>query len=113
MLLRASLPSGILIHYGEIDQELKVRIFPVHLHQILLNLIVNAQDAIGSHGVIGISLSKQFYDTTLCNSCKTAITGDFVALTISDDGEGIAEDILSKMFDPFLCQYWVCKISFV
>jgi signal transduction histidine kinase len=101
MLLRASLPSGIFIHYGEIDKDLKVRILPVHLHQILLNLIVNAQDAIGSHGVIGISLSKQHYDATLCNSCKTAITGDFVEMKISDDGEGIAGHVLSKMFDPF------------
>jgi signal transduction histidine kinase len=56
------------------------------LNQVWTNLIVNAADAIGESGHIGI---------------RTAHEGAWVVVTIADDGPGIPEEIREKVFDPF------------
>jgi PAS domain S-box-containing protein len=64
----------------------------------LVNLALNSRDAMPQGGVITISAAnvQLTADTTTAN-----LAGDFVALTISDTGRGIAPDILPKVFDPF------------
>jgi len=68
------------------------------LELALLNLVLNARDAIADQGAIALStrnLVLQGHET------PEKLTGDFVAISVSDTGQGIAPDILAKVFDPF------------
>ncbi|MEI6147327.1 MAG: ATP-binding protein, partial [Methylococcales bacterium] len=70
--------------------------------QILTNLLVNARDAMQNQtGVISISLKKIMSDEATCTSCAKAIKGDFIALSISDNGSGLTPSVIKHIFDPF------------
>ena len=108
-MLRSSTPSTIELNFNIENDNLRARILPVNLHQILLNLIVNARDAVGEYGRIDVTLSQQHYEHKLCNACMMPITGDFAQITVHDNGSSIPESILNKVFDPFFTTKGVGK----
>jgi signal transduction histidine kinase/CheY-like chemotaxis protein len=99
-LLRASIPSSIEVDYRLEDDTLKTRAQPVQLHQILLNLAINARDAIGEYGRIDITAGKRVV-TGICDSCHASFRGEYVVLSVQDTGKGIPAHIRPRMFDPF------------
>jgi PAS domain S-box-containing protein len=99
-LLRASIPSTINLNYRIEDEDLRVRIKPVQLHQILMNLVINARDAMGEYGDIDITLARYMHKG-ICDSCHQNFDGEYAALTVHDNGENIPDYILRKIFDPF------------
>ena len=73
----------------------------VLIEQVLLNLCINARDAINGSGTIEIG-------TQLCNnldincvSCREKLTGNFVEISVKDSGEGIDTALITRIFDPF------------
>ena len=100
-LLRSSIPSTIELKYETAADNLRAGIQPVHLHQIVLNLCINARDAIGEYGKIDISLAAKQSEKTLCSSCNTTFTGDYAVITVADSGSGIPLHIRDKIFTPF------------
>lgn len=100
-MLRSTTPSTIELNYSIENNELKARIVPVNLHQIMLNLVVNARDAVGEYGRIDVTLTQQHYENKICSACKMPILGDFAQIKVQDNGSGIPEQVLSKVFDPF------------
>jgi len=99
-LLRSSIPSGIGLDC-HLNEDIAARILPVHLHQIILNLSINARDALGDQGSIDISVDQLQGVNLLCTSCSTVFSGDYARIMVKDNGNGIAEDLLNKIFDPF------------
>lgn len=99
-LLRASIPSTIEISYAGEDENLRALIQPVQLHQILMNLAINARDAIGEYGRIEIRLDRRSL-CGICDSCHEPFSGDYVEIAVSDTGMGIPAHQLPKIFDPF------------
>lgn len=71
------------------------------LDQVLLNLVVNARDAMPEGGQISISLDRMRIDAGSANKQQGARTGDYIRLQVSDTGEGIPKAILDKIFEPF------------
>lgn len=108
-MLRSSIPSTVSLNYQIEAEDLKVRIQPVHLHQIILNLGVNARDAMGEYGKIDVTLSRYHGDDQLCSACKNHFSGDFAQITIADSGSGIPESVLDKIFEPFFTTKGVGK----
>lgn len=108
-LLRSSIPRTVELNYRIEAENLKARIQPVHLHQIILNLGINARDAMGEYGQIVITLSRNHSDNQLCSSCNMTYTGDYARLTVQDSGSGIPGHILSKVFEPFFTTKGVGK----
>lgn len=108
-LLRSSIPSSIELNYQIESDELKACIHPVQLHQIILNLGVNARDAIGEYGKIDITLSRQQVDSSICASCQHPYTGEFAKISVSDTGSGIEAHILHNIFNPFFTTKGVGK----
>ncbi len=100
-LLSSTMPSSIKLNFHLPEQELLAAIQPVHLHQIVLNLGVNARDAVGEYGNIDFSLSQHSFDHALCAACNTHFSGQFVDITVKDSGNGIPPEILQNIFDPF------------
>jgi signal transduction histidine kinase len=79
-----------------------VQIDEVDLHQILTNLAVNARDAMKERGgIIKISLNKVVNLKSQCVACAETLEGDFIELSLSDNGTGIEPQTISRMFDPF------------
>jgi len=100
-LLRSSIPATISLNYEIRQENLRVRIQPVHLHQVMMNLGINARDAIGEYGAINFSVGLLAPDHQICSSCNTEIKGRFVDIAVKDSGTGIPEDLLHSIFDPF------------
>ncbi|MDR3405033.1 MAG: PAS domain S-box protein [Chthoniobacter sp.] len=74
---------------------------PTQLHQVLLNLCVNARDAMPSGGRLTLSAENLAIDTQYSGLNSEAQPGPYVLLQIEDSGAGIAPEILDKIFDPF------------
>ncbi|MCS7210050.1 MAG: PAS domain S-box protein [Chloroherpetonaceae bacterium] len=74
---------------------------PTQLHQVLLNLCVNARDAMPNGGRLTIRAENVVLDAAKAAAFVDAEEGEYVCLTVSDTGTGIAPDILDKIFEPF------------
>lgn len=71
------------------------------LHQILLNLCVNARDAMPHGGTLSVQAKAVEIDAIYARSVSDAKPGRYVSLRVSDTGEGISPDVLDRIFDPF------------
>jgi signal transduction histidine kinase/CheY-like chemotaxis protein len=75
---------------------------PVQMEQIILNLAVNARDAMPDGGKLTIKTSGAFLDESYLTLGKLSLCqGDYVLLTIVDTGIGMDEEIKNKIFEPF------------
>ncbi len=74
---------------------------PTQLEQILINLIVNSRDAVGSNGQISISTRNRVIVTEGEYSTDSETYADFVELSVRDNGHGMTDEVRSKMFDPY------------
>ncbi|HEY3489268.1 MAG TPA: ATP-binding protein [Candidatus Deferrimicrobiaceae bacterium] len=79
----------------------KVKIDPSQVDQILTNLATNARDAITGAGRVTIETANATLDAAYCSGHPGFVPGDYVLLSVSDDGHGIARDKLQSIFDPF------------
>jgi PAS domain S-box-containing protein len=71
------------------------------LHQVLLNLCVNARDAMPEGGVLTIALANVQVDEAMVRNTPGAKLGPYVLARVSDSGTGIPPDVIDKIFDPF------------
>ena len=73
---------------------------PVHIKKIVMNLVANATEAIEGSGTVTISTTSQYLDEPL-KGYEDVHIGEYVVLTISDDGSGISPGDLERIFEPF------------
>ena len=78
-----------------------VRIDPTQIDQILVNLCVNARDAMGESGKLTIETGNAYFDDEYCEENTGYMPGDYVRLAVSDNGRGMDADTLSHLFEPF------------
>ena len=71
------------------------------LEQVILNLAVNARDAMSTGGRLTVAIADMQLDEEQARGYLDARPGKYVVLEMVDDGEGIAEDVLPHIFDPF------------
>jgi CheY-like chemotaxis protein len=74
---------------------------PSQIDQILANLCVNARDAIKDTGKITIETKAHVFDNMVVTDPPETISGNYVCLTVSDDGSGMIRDVLTHLFEPF------------
>jgi PAS domain S-box-containing protein len=74
---------------------------PTHLHQVLMNLCVNARDAMPNGGVLTLSIEPYFVDEVFAQTNFEAQVGEYVLITIADTGTGIPPEVRDRIFDPF------------
>ena len=74
---------------------------PTQMHQVLMNLCVNARDAMPTGGKISIEAMNKEITDGAGRLDRVAAPGRYVVIAVADTGTGIAPDILSKIFDPF------------
>jgi PAS domain S-box-containing protein len=71
------------------------------LHQVFMNLAVNARDAMPNGGVLRITAENVFLDDAFARMNLEAHPGSYIVVTVSDTGTGIPPELLERIFDPF------------
>lgn len=100
-LLERLIPKMITIEQ-DLDPELSaVRADPAQLEQIIMNLAVNARDAMSHGGRFALRTRNVLVDDEYCRSHVGTIPGRYVCLGVSDTGHGMDQDVLERIFDPF------------
>jgi signal transduction histidine kinase/ABC-type amino acid transport substrate-binding protein/CheY-like chemotaxis protein len=74
---------------------------PTQIDQILVNLCVNARDSIGDTGTIVIETNVVVLDTTYCDEYADLVPGEYVLLSVSDNGCGMDPETIAHLFEPF------------
>lgn len=74
---------------------------PTQLHQVLVNLAVNARDAMPNGGILSLSAENILLDETFARMNLEAHVGSYVVITVADTGTGIPAELLERIFDPF------------
>ena len=78
-----------------------VRMDPSQIDQILANLCVNARDAVDGAGAIAIETTGESFTPEHCAANPAHLPGDYIRLSVSDNGCGMDKEVLGKLFEPF------------
>lgn len=100
-MLKATFPASINIK-TEIEKNIPyVKANSSLISQVLMNLCINAKDGMDKEGELLITLKVEHFKDRVCHSCLELYSGDYVVINIEDNGQGIAENILDRIFEPF------------
>jgi len=99
-MLRPLLPASITITSELPDDIPLVAIAASQVQQLVMNLCINARDAIVGTGSLHVSL-RFLSRAGKCAACGMHFDGQFVSLMVEDSGHGISHEILDRIFDPF------------
>jgi PAS domain S-box-containing protein len=100
-LLRSSLASSMEFAL-QLDAGVPlVLLDPVQAEQVLLNLCINARDAMGGRGLVRVAVRRASLHDAACASCRARVSGEFVELSVRDAGPGVPATVLERMFEPF------------
>jgi PAS domain S-box-containing protein len=99
--LRAVLPSSVEVESSLSMDKLSALFDPDQLDQVILNLALNAVDAMDSQGVLHISTDVGQMRECFCDACHLGFSGSYAMIRITDTGNGISDDVRRRMFEPF------------
>jgi two-component system, cell cycle sensor histidine kinase and response regulator CckA len=100
-ILRDTLPKSISIRF-DVPSDLRVvSADATQVHQVLMNLCVNARDAMAQGGELFIRAENVTLDDSYARMHLEAKPGRYVQVTVSDTGVGIPAEVVSRIFEPF------------
>ena len=100
-ILRETLPKSIEINFNIADDLWIISADATQIHQVLMNLSVNARDAMPEGGSITIKAENTYVDENYARMQLEAKAGRFVLIAVSDTGPGMSPEIQSRIFEPF------------
>ena len=100
-IIKDTFPKNIHLQFSVSADVWSVVGDPTQVHQILLNLSVNARDAMPDGGNLTISAENCVLDEKDVGANLNAKAGRYVRISVIDSGKGIAPELLGKIFDPF------------
>jgi len=100
-LLQRTIPKMIDIELHLADGLMTIDADPGQIGQMLMNLGINARDAMDSGGQLTIETENVALDETYCKTHLGAAPGSYVRLTISDTGTGMDKETIKHIFEPF------------
>ena len=100
-LARDTFPQNIAVSAHIAEDLWPVRGNATQLHQVLLNLCVNARDAMAMGGSLSVAADNVALDDVAARAIPDGRPGDFVVLMVSDTGSGMPPEVKAKIFEPF------------
>jgi len=89
--IRTDIPKDLWTISGDATQ----------LHQVVMNLCLNARYAMSNSGILSISAENLFIDENYSRMNSEAKIGPYIVITVSDTGIGIPSEVMDRMFEPF------------
>lgn len=99
--LRRSLGETITLQIIGADGLWQAQADPTQLEAAILNLAVNARDAMPGGGKLTVTTENAFLDEKYCQQYDELVAGPYVGIAVSDTGTGMSQDIMERVFEPF------------
>ncbi len=101
-MLRATIPTSVEFRESITRESLIVEINPTHLHQVIVNLVTNAWQAMVERGgVLEISVAPVSIDSERGNGSSDIPPGNYCQIAVKDTGQGISKEDQKKIFEPY------------
>ena len=100
-LLQRTLPETIFITFTNKSASVMALVDPTRIQQVMMNLSLNARDAIEGDGKLQISLEDQQFDTENELTLPDMTPGRWLKLEVTDNGHGMLPEITARIFEPF------------
>lgn len=100
-MIRRLIGADITVRWHPGEELWNLKADPSQIDQILINVCLNAREAIEGCGTVEIATSNVVLTNETCRQYTDGYAGEFVKLVVTDDGCGMDRETLSKAFDPF------------
>jgi signal transduction histidine kinase len=100
-MLRHTLREAIELDVSRSGESLDALVDPAELESALLNLCINAQDAMPDGGKLLIETGYAFLDSNYAAQNADVRPGQYILVSVSDTGTGISPEIMDRVFEPF------------
>jgi PAS domain S-box-containing protein len=100
-LLRDLLREDVQLKLNLDMEEVIVRADPSQIEQVIMNLVVNARDAMPKGGFVSLGVSKQAVDAEFCSTDRACAPGAYAVIAVSDTGIGMQPEVRKRLFEPF------------
>jgi two-component system NtrC family sensor kinase len=101
LMCTKTFPQNVSFNYVPNDDLWAVKGDPTQLHQVLMNLCVNARDAMPDGGILSLHAENTEVDDNYASMIPGLKPGRYVKITVRDNGSGIPMECIEKIFDPF------------
>ncbi len=100
-VLQETLPKTIDVKFDISTDLWTISADPTQMHQVLMNISINARDAMPAGGLLTITAKNVLIDENYARMNIDAAPGSYILLTISDTGTGMTREVIDRIFDPF------------
>lgn len=100
-IIESTFPKNITLLHNDASDLWPVVSDPTQLNQVLLNLCVNARDAMPKGGCLTLQSENVVLDESYCAGNPGVTAGPYVVMKVTDTGCGIPKEIVDRIFDPF------------
>jgi signal transduction histidine kinase/CheY-like chemotaxis protein len=100
-LLRPLIPSSIRLDVQLAAEAARIVADPTQLQQVLVNLVVNARDAMPAGGLLSVSVRPGLVSDSEARRLGLSTPGDYVELIVRDTGTGMSDEVRRRIFEPF------------
>jgi two-component system, cell cycle sensor histidine kinase and response regulator CckA len=109
-IIQETFPKSIKVTYNIFSKDLwSISADATQLHQVLMNLVINARDSMPNGGTLSIAIENHFLDQDFVNTSMEAKIDSYVSISVADTGTGIKSEILDRIFDPFFTTKFIGK----
>lgn len=98
---RDTFPKSIQVRMALVDRPWWVSADPTQMHQVLMNLCVNARDAMPRGGRLDVKVANVVLDEMYAQMNPQVVPGRYVVVQVEDTGEGMTREVFDRMFEPF------------
>lgn len=107
-LYQHSLPENIQLQLEIAPDNYRSKVDPGQIQQAIANLVTNASKAMPAGGTLHLNLTRVEANGISCSVCHQPLSGDWLRVTVTDTGRGIAPEVLPHIFEPF---FTTCEIG--